>query len=242
MRRLSGLAAAAVLLLGGVSCDTTQPADAGPQTFSFEVQANGAVRIYNIYDVWVDTTGDGVPDTDTGQHQCNEFSISNVTYPWNYSASLSVIRKGSTEEEVIASTTSGGPAFTNLTNYTTGFFFGNPAPLPPQPPVYFRGGRRDAAGGMDYLTSCTSFPTPLPSPNVLGSFPTFDVVLNQGDTAVIRLRKQLVMNANPILVSGVSGEVRMAVFGSVEGRSVSLQGDPNTSGDGGGTTLSFTLR
>ncbi len=242
MRRLLGLAAVAVLLFGAVSCNTTQPADGGSQTFSVEVQANGAVKIFDIWEVWIDTTGNGSPDTNSGQYLCNEQGISNVTFPWYFSMSLSVIRRGSTTEEIISSTTNGPTPFSNLTNYTEGFFFGNPPPQPPQPPLYFLNGRRDAAGSTYYLTSCTSIPTPLDPPNVLGSFPTFDVVLNQGDTAVIRLRKQLVQNTNPALTNGVSGEVRMAVFGSLEGRGVSLQGDPDTGGDGGGTTLSFTLR
>ena len=244
MRRLLGLAAVAVLLFGALSCNTTQPAGAGPQTFSVQVQANAAVRIFDIFEEWEDTSVplDGTPDTFTGQHLCREVSLSNVTFPWYYSMSLSVIRKGQTTEEVIASTTNTSQPFANLTDFTEGFFFGNPPPEPPVPPIYYLNGRRDASGGTDYLTSCTTIPTPLDTPNVLGEHPTFDVVLDPGDTVIIRLRKQLEQDTHPALTDGIASEIRIAVFGSLEGRGVTLRGDPDTTGDGGGTTLSFTLR
>ena len=68
MRRLLGLAVVAVLLFGNLSCSTTQPAAAGPQTFSVQVISNAAVKIFDIWEQWVDTNGDGTPDLFIGHH------------------------------------------------------------------------------------------------------------------------------------------------------------------------------
>jgi len=264
MRRLAGLAAGGVLLLAAVSCDTTQPADAGPQVFSVGVFSAAGTGVYDIWDEWFDANDDGVI-TEVGgvcsvagtacddnddclaletctfdvflRYDCTQISSLDVPIPWRYSAEISIIRKGNTQEEIVATSLGTADVYSSLTNYSQGFF-GVPGPRTNNPPIYYINGRRDAGGGEDYLGNCLG--NVLEPQNVLGQSPRFEVTLNQGDSVVIRVRKQPESEADPDFIP--EGLPSLTVSGFLEGRSVSLQGNPDTSGDGGGTTQSFTLR
>jgi hypothetical protein len=264
MRRLAGLAGGVVLLLAAVSCNTTQPADAGPQTFSVGVTSAARTGIYDIWEEWFDANGDGgindvgtcsvsatacsdamdCPAAETCvfediflRYICSQTLAQDVLIPWRFSADISVVRKGATEEEMVATSVGTADEFSNLTPYTDGFF-GVPGPVGNNPPIYYINGRRDAGGGRDYLGNCLG--KVLDESNVLGQTPRFELTLNQGDTVVIRVRKQKLEDADPDFIP--ESLPTLTISGFLEGRVVSLQGNPDTTGDGGGTTQSFTLR
>jgi hypothetical protein len=220
--------------------------------------------IYDIWEEWFDANGDGsindvgtcsvsatacADDTDCPaaetcifedillRYDCVQTGAQDELIPWRFSASISVVRKGQNQEEIVATSLGTPDVFSSLTPYTDGFF-GVPGPRTNNPPIFYINGRRDAGGGRDYLGNCLG--NALDEPNVLGQTPRFDLTLNQGDTVVIRVRKQLEADADPDFIP--QSLPTLTVSGFLEGRSVSLEGSPDTTGDGGGTTQSFTLR
>jgi hypothetical protein len=228
------------LLVTAASCDSKQPVQAGEQLFSIEVQSTALVNVYNVYDEWLDTPPlDGVPDTPTGDVHCDpsgDFLIAIV--PWNYSAEVAIIRAGETEEELIATTRQTPEPYSNLTVYGEGTQ--GPAPnLPPDGNTYFLNPRRLLQSDRFVFEECFGN-TQTEDPNILGEFPRFDVVMDQGDTVVFRARKS---PQAPFGSAGYESEPGLGATVFLDGATVTPSGrTSSTPGSGTGFSFAFTLK
>jgi len=145
MRSIIGMAGAALLALVTLSCDTTQPLLLDQQTFSLQMAATGGlVGVFNVWNGYEDSNGDGQPDDTDGDGQPDFFlhcltrtqtpTTQNVTsVPWGYTVSISVLRAGETEAELYTSPAAATDASNSLAEFdTTQSIFGTvpPAPAP----------------------------------------------------------------------------------------------------------------
>ena len=252
MRKSWGLVGATVLLLAGSSCDSTQPVDAGVQTFSLGVQAFASTNLYDVWDATEDTDFDGTPDTPAGL-LCLETAVTTIAeVPWNYAAQISIIRAGTTTEEVIATSIDTLNDFSSRTAFDevifaqrSSFSSGN---------FFYTNGRSVSASHRDVIegirtpqrapvfrSQCLQLNLTVPQENVLGSPGTFDVPMSQGDTVVVRARKQLNQVAD--LSGRFNNNPQLGALTFLEGRAISPIGTTgSTTGDGSGFSFSFTLR
>src|SRR5262249_36122009 len=123
-----------------------------------------------------------------------------VNIPWHYSLAISVIRTGQTEEQLVAASIIPGDSiddFISMTPYDThsetggthapenGYYYVTPGttaiPATSFASLIVSNGNRVWLEGNSFF---------LGEPNILGLSPTFDVQLNQGDTVIVRARKQ----------------------------------------------------
>ena len=249
MGKLWGLAGAVVSLLLASSCDTTQPLDAGQQTFSITMEAFADTEAFDIWDVLVDTTipPDGVPDVEADFKRCvvsTSSSAGSAPVPWNYSAEISVVRAGSTTEEVVESSVDGPRPFSSLTPYDDTLLDNtDEQPLPPfeEGSLFFVNGRTVTTGNRDFIESCAGIALSVSEPNVLGQPGAFNIVLNPGDTIIVRARKQLVTRSE---VGGLfRNGAELSSGTSLDGRAVLPKGTLDTDDeDGSGLSYSFTLQ
>jgi len=201
MRR-SGLVAALLVALALASgCDTKQPLRAGSSTVSvsFRATANQAARWY-VYELWDDVDGDGTPDerrTSFPTAFCVPQPGAAVSgpVPWPFAAEVAVLRAGETTPEVVATTFGGVSSFANLTAYSRDYGPTPPA-RPPSGNIYFVNPVSVTSASYEYITGegsdCGNFPPDQLLPvNLFGaSPPEIDLVLERGDTLIVRARKQ----------------------------------------------------
>jgi len=234
---------AAALMLASMGCNTTQPTGGGPQVITVTASASALVDVWQIWDLWADTDEplDGVPDVQTPFHTCvRQVDPVNTSVPWPYSAEITLIQAGTTDEIPLRSTVSATNPFSNITPYDTNVRRTVPDLLP-QVPFYFLNGREVTAGTRDYIDSCTTLGSAFEDSNILGDPVAFSFQVQQGDTIVFRARKQLVDDANPYATL-VRSEVVLSSSYFVDGRGVTPSGETFVSSDGGGFTASVRIR
>jgi hypothetical protein len=247
---------ALLLVLSGVACDTEQPTDAGEQIVSVSVTGNGTVEKWDVWEEWSDADGDCDPDPNGFRTlECLPANDTlSTTVPWRYSAEISVIRAGSTVEEVVATSLGTADEFSSLSFYDD---LGAIEPVSNRCPgdpgtVWVRGNRYSASQGrteslMDksIMELCLGYSEPLlKEANVLGQVDKFDVVVRQGDTVVFRARKGRdgTLESNPYDAVAI-GAVDQTALMFVDGLEVEPLGDAATGdADGGGISISFRIR
>jgi hypothetical protein len=239
-------------------CSSTQPDRIETRTASLSFFTRALVNLYNCYNIGQDTNGDGVPDVDYGVF-CQETTPPQRVdrpVPWRYSIKITVIRSGTTDEEVVTSTSGvigssvqvgdGVYDYISLTDYD---------PDEPTVPdrsdgdIYFTNGHQVSAGSPIYLAATGIDPG---EPNILGLTPTFDFTLDTGDTVIVRVRKQPMSLAPAYLPSDPDPEIRLSAVLKVSGVDVAPQSTPPlpagstspTTGneDQAGITFSYTVR
>jgi len=245
---------AAVLI--AVGCDSTQPDRVESRTASVSFRTFAKVDTYDCYEVWQDTSNpqDGVPDVNTGFVTCEPTQPAPVKeirpIPWRYSVRISVVRKGTTSEEVVfsdsglfgSSVESGDPnPFVSMTEFDE-----TAPPLPDRPPaddIYFLNGKRVSLGNPTYLAFAG---IDVGTPNILTQpltpAPTFDFTVSTGDTIVIRARKQAFADAPPYLHFDQDPEVTLESVLALGGTPVTTSGATVSSyDDKSGFSNSFTV-
>ena len=256
--------ALSVVAFGG--CDSTQPdrIDTRGGTLSFEARAQAFV--YDCYEIWFDTDGDGVPDIDAQSIECfqvfdlvgtppNQEQVPrqvNAPVPWHYSIKVSVLPAGATIEQVVVSsdgTTLGSsvepgdlmPDFESLTGYDLLV-----QTVPNRPPVgtqYWINGKQVSSGSPIYLASQGIDPG---TPNILDittAPPTFAFNINTGDTILVRFRKETDAAAPDFIPPSADADLKMTAEFRVNGQAVSVNGERETSDvDGSGVTFSFSMQ
>jgi hypothetical protein len=245
------------------NCTTTQPDSITTRNASLSVSVTALLDLYNCYERWRDVNSDGLIDATNDEFQgmqCDPAPGTTKTHrpvPWHYSLSVSLIRAGTTTEEIAVSTSGviGSsvqprenpliPDYISMTGYD-----------PDMPPVgdtnigniYLINGKTVTPGSPVYL-SANGFN--LGEPNLLGEFgasgaaPTFDFSMNSGDTVIVRARKQPFSLTEPFMPLSVDSEVAFSAVLAVGGVQVSTSpGSPVTStfDDGAGITFSFTVQ
>lgn len=250
---------AAVLV--AVGCDSTQPDRVESRTASVSLRTTAKVDLYDCFEVWQDTNNpqDGVPDVNTGFVTCDPTpppigggpvvkALRSI--PWRYSLRISVIRKGTTTEEVVVSDSglfgssveSGDPTpFISMTE------FDETSPAIPDRPhaddIYYLNGKTVSLGNPTYLAFAgidVGTPNILSQPLTTG--PTFDFTVNTGDTIVVRSRKQAYVDAPPFLHFDQDPEVRLESVLAIGGTPVAISGtNVSSTDDGAGFSSSFTV-
>lgn len=222
-----------VSVLALVGCDTTQPDSVGTRNASLSLTARATVHVWNCWEVWEDTNycsllttkecsndGDCLPTANLGV--CTARDGTNVVFrnvdcydtggskqsavPLNYAMSISMIRAGTTTEEVLGSSIQPGDSIGDFVSMT-GFYppqNGGTAPENSDPFIY-RNAKLVTTGSRMYY-QYSGHPIDPPYPNVLGrnapainadgtqADATFDFSVNSGDTVIVRARKQLVVD------------------------------------------------
>jgi len=228
---------------------------------SISFRTTAKVDLYDCYEVWRDTSNplDGVPDVNTGYLFCEPTpppagggdvvkAIRSV--PWRYSVRISVIREGTTSEEVVTSDSGlfgssvepGDPApFVSMTEFDET----SPA-LTDKPPVddlHLINGKTVSLGNPTYLAYAgINVGTPNILTQPLTASPKFEFTVDTGDTIVVRTRKQAVNDAPPFLHFDQEPQVTLEADLQVGGASVGPRGRPaSTWDDKSGFTISFTV-
>ena len=236
-------------------CDSTQPSNIGAATASIRFSADGLVGSYDCWELWADISQppDGVPD-DLNQLFCEQLFVGgnpevpvvdSRPIPWRYSIAITVIRAGQTQEELIATSIFPGDTiddFISMTGYDTirsvgptrgfdgTFYYVTPGASGTQ----FTASARVSSGNQLWLESQGV----LGEENIMGEPPPFDVELNEGDTLIVRARKQRNEDApylplDPQLV--LTGTVTLG------GTQIQLLGTPSSTSDNmAAVTFSFT--
>lgn len=252
--RSTRLVIALALILAGAACDTEQPTDAGEQIVTITVEGRATVQKWNVWDVWIDVDGNceinEPPDFEASFKFCEELTgpqnAVGTLVPWRYSAELAVIRAGTTQEELVATSIGTANQFSNLSYYDVRVF----QPLADRPcsgtpnGLLSVNGRQVSAANFDVLDGCIGADGLLPA-NVLGQPGQYDVAVRQGDTVVFRARKGRTdkpSQANPY-VGILEGEVEQSARMYIDGVEIEPLGDPSTGSDeGGGISISTRLR
>lgn len=261
---LGGMLLAAALCAG---CETTQPDELLQQTGQIEVSAsNAVVDVYNVWDLFEDSNGDGQPDDVPGP----DFTLwcegpvataGAVSLPWPFSIEISILRAGQTVPEVRthpASLVEG----TNRALYDSGVLQGNDLPFPPgqnqQVPAdgrtfQFTNQRRLTIANLDLILSDSNFLHDIDPGTYGGVCPgtfigppmiddqeqpyTFD--LNKGDTVLVKARR---FNTPP---AGITTTTEPSLNGTltVDGLQVNVQGTTNSASEpDAGFSFSYTSR
>jgi len=242
----------ALVVLVLVGCDTTQPDRDQTRLASLTFAAQAIVDIYNCYEVWLDTSDppDGTPDERVAEY-CEpavppdgaEVFRAQRPVPWRYSLSVSVIRAGSTTEEIVGSSIQPQDLIDDFVSMTDYDPTQDQAPArPPAGTIYYQSPLQVSVGHPAFFASVGA---PVRTPNILGQeTPSFDFEVNSGDTVIVRARKQAVSE----LPSGINPdqitEVQLDAKLFVEGVQVATNGmkPPSSTADKAGFSFSFTLQ
>lgn len=249
----------AVVLLGSVlaaaGCTTTQPDSLGTRTASLRIVTTATVEIFNCYELWTDDS-DGIPQF-TGAIECYLAPPPDVptrrSVPWHYSATVSIIHKGSTQEEIVTSLSGavgssvepgdGIDNFISLSEYDP---TDQPASVIKNPEVRagvltsFLNGKKVSRGSRFWLSSEGY---EFGESNVLSASPTFDFEVDSGDTVVVRARKQLEAETPQFIQDLPVPEITLSGTLSVGGALISPTGaTKSTAADGAGISFSFTVQ
>jgi hypothetical protein len=244
------------------ACSSTEPPTSQSRTATISMSALAVGTYYNCYEVWSDSNGDLIPDTDSGQRFCLLSSYTHgAPVPWRFSLSISVIHAGTSTEQVVTSvdglsgsSVKPGDAiddFVSLTTYDPDVLPPDQtAPDPTPPDYYFVQGKRVSVGSPVYQRflygisdpADPRYNYPIGVPNILTapSFFTFNVT--SGDTVIVRARKQYLANA-PGFITYEGPDLKISASISIGGGAVVTSG-PTTSGaeDGSGFTFSFAVQ
>src|SRR5262249_4977700 len=159
-----------------------------------KVVAGATVELFNCYEIWAnDINGVLVYQ---GFNECYTTSqVSPREVPWHYSLSISIIRRGSTAEELVTSTSGiAGSSVRpsddvddsiSMTDSDPGQAdadFRGPEDRPGYGTVQFLNGKKASRGSPLWLGPAGF---PIEEPNIL-SAPTFDFEVNPGDTVIVR--------------------------------------------------------
>jgi hypothetical protein len=252
-------AAALVVLVG---CKSTQPDRVQARTASVSLRTSAKVDIYDCYEVWQDQSAppDGIPDVYTGFNTCDPTppgpgggTVVKATrsVPWRYSIEITIIRAGTTNEQVVTSTSGligssidpGGTiaAFASMTEFDA--TAESLIDRPHQDDLYFINGKRVSLGNPFYLAFAG---IDVGTPNILTQpltvSPTFDFVVASGDTILVRARKQGVTDAPPFIHFDQDPEITLEGTLSVGGQAVTTNGVPSSSIlDKSGFSVSYTV-
>jgi hypothetical protein len=248
------------LVLVGVGCDSTQPDRAQTRTATLSLSTIAKLDVYDCYEVWLDLTEppDGTPETFS-----NLFCLPPPTpfkvqsrAPWGYSLMISVIRAGTTTEEIIGSSVQPGDGifdYISLTDYSD---YQQPAPArDPVDNIYYLNPQQVTVGSAYYLafvgiqTACVRgiASNCLGAPNILSVRPpVFDIDVGTGDTVIVRARKQPASQFPPGIRPGQETDVQLSAVLTVAGVPVETTGTPPTptssTQDGTGFSFSFTVQ
>jgi len=247
-------------VLVAVGCDSTQPDRVESRTASVSLRTAAKVDLYDCFEVWQETSNppDTTPDVDTGFVTCQPTvpeSPGTVvkairSIPWRYSVRISVIRKGTTTDEVVTSDTGlfgssaepGEPLpFVSMTDFDE---TATPiADLPPVDDLRYIHGKTVSTGNPIYL-AFAGFD--VGTPNILSQplteSPTFDFTISTGDTIVIRARKQATADAPLFLPTDQEPEVTLEASLAIGGTAVTPRGTAASSTDDkAGFSISFTV-
>lgn len=244
MRRTSLIVALAAAALAATSCDTTQPNRVEGKTASLRFDALSTIELVDCFEVWQDTDGVNGPDTNTGTFHCvDDDTADQRPVPWKYTLAITVIRAGTTTEEIIATDLIPGdpiPDFQSMTPYDDQFTTGGT--LPPSGNTYYLNGKAVSVANPIFLTA-SGFD--LGPTQVLGVTPSYDFPVNRGDTIIVRARKESNLTAAPyLLVYPVANPPRVQLVGRlfIGGQEVVPQGTAVSSfEDGGSVYFSFTV-
>lgn len=247
--RTTWLLLALALILSGAACDTRQPTDAGTQEISITVTGTGKAEIYNIWDVWRDVDGDceiSDGDLDLSSNACDpQGNDLNTTVPWRYSAVITVIRAGTTTEELVATSVGTANEFSSVSFYDDTVIrelVGQCSGIPGE--LMLVNGRQMTAASFDVMSGCLDIPDPLPPANVLGSPDSYTVSVQQGDTVIFRSRKADPDKSHSEPYNSISDEpVEQFAEVFIDGISVIPNGDTSTGpGIGAGISISTRIR
>ncbi len=249
-------------VLAAAGCKSTQPGSVGTRIASLRIVAKAEVSTFNCYQIWADDAN-GDPAF-TGTVECDDVIgqqglpiIANRSVPWNYSLSVSIIRAGSTSEEIAISRSGvfgssiepgdGIDDFISLTEYDPtdqpATVFRNPEFRQGYGIVTFENGRLVSRGSPIWL-SPNGFEPGIP--NILDIQtvpPTFDFDVNTGDTVIVRARKQLTAVSPHFFQASPPPRLVLSGTLSVGESLVSPTGTTSsTIDDGAGMTFSFAVR
>jgi hypothetical protein len=233
-------------------CSSTQPDSIETRSSSLGFEAKALVDIEDCYEEWQDLDADGTPDLKISDSlRCFPALDPNGVpmradraVPWRYSILITVVRAGTTNEDLVTSleeTIGGLTEFPSLTDYDPDEIS---APLRAnEGDLYYLSGLRLSTGSPIYLTNIGVDPG---VPNILNVTPTFDFNLNTGDTVIVRARKQLLAQAP--LGSPTYENLKISAVFAVSGVQVAPQATPpgfpptSSTDDASGITFSFTVR
>jgi hypothetical protein len=248
-----------VSVFAAAGCSSTQPDSIDTRGATLAFNAKATVALYDCYEEWQDTTGpdgipDGIPDEKINDSlQCVRATENGLPLtaardvPWRYTLVITVVRAGTTNEQILTST-DGVPGFdiegVSLTNYDVG----DSAAVPEnffntETGTYYLNGRRLSTGNLSYLTNA-GVETGIP--NILNVYPTFNFDLNTGDTVIVRAVKLYLFQAPS--GSPVYEDIRLSAEFKISGVDVTAhstpEGNPPTSPpeDATGITFSFTVQ
>lgn len=243
---------ALALILPAAGCDTTQPTDAGERLVSISLTGAARVSKYRIWDVWIDVDGncriDEPPDGEDYKASylyCEERESFDTTVPWPYSAEVAIIRAGTTQEEIIATSVGTANEFSNLSPYDERIIQqlpNRPCSGVPNGPLYVEG-REVSAAREEVMTDCLNKRDLLPV-NILGqSDPAeYVVTVKRGDTIIFRSRKSAEGDSGPY-DDIVETSVNQTAMIAIDGVEVVPQGNVDTGNvDMGGISISLRLR
>jgi hypothetical protein len=240
-----------------VGCDSTQPDRIETRTASVVFETKASTQLFNCYDQYEDIDGDGIPEQFDGVVCFPTVEYQPRDVPWRYSIKITAIRAGSVDEQVVTSTTGAiGSSvesgdllddFVSLTGYDTGT---DPAPgRPNEGNIYYLNGHKVSTGSPIYLASVG---VDAGIPNILDATPTFDFNLNSGDTVIVRVRKQSLLDSPHFLPADPDPRIQIMGFLLVGGDIVAPQSTPPLGGgstsptstidDKSGVTFSYTVR
>jgi hypothetical protein len=244
------------LALGG--CSSNQPPTSTGRTASLAISALADGFLYDCYEVWQDANGDGTPDTNTGFVSCDLTTDAETrAVPWAYSLRITVIRAGTTTEEVVTSIdglpgssvqpNDGIENFISLTDYDP-ITASAPAKNPADG-LFFVNGLHVSVGNPVYQRSIFGIPPgdprfafPVGVPNILGATAHFDFNVSAGDTIVIRARKRPLAES-PGFINAAVPALKISGTLSVGGAPVVPNGDPTSpEDDSGGFTFSYAVQ
>jgi len=171
-----------LLVVLTAACDTTQPLQLDEQTFALNVRGlGGVVPVYNVYDMFEDSNGDGAADDIDGDGDGDFFlwcksttSTANASsVPFGYTIEITILREGTTEREMVTSTAAMTDTSLNITDYDT-----QVPNIPGVPPTLapitegvhtykFENGRRRSAANIT-VAAATSNPLSTAVPGTYG--------------------------------------------------------------------------
>lgn len=242
-------AALSLAVVLAVGCDSTQPSHSSAHVASLTINASADVLLWDCYEVWTDQSNppDGNPDRFENSFCELSTEPGQRSIPWNYSLRITVIRAGTTTEEVVTSVSGvvGSSIqpddrvddFISLTDYD--IRVSAAAPKPPLDNIYYLNGQRVGPGSPVYLNANTFS---LGTPNILTASPAFVFDVTSGDTIVVRARKQSLSQMAQFLPQDPDPNLLLVATMSVDGSEVVPAGS-SASGkeDGSGFTFSFVV-
>lgn len=244
-------------LVATSACKSTQPDRLETRTASLTINGLAEkVDLFDCYEVWTDSDGNGSPDTDNNYRRCFQSTGAGKatrSVPWRYSLAISVIHEGATTEVPITSLAGnpgssvqpgdGIPDFVSLTQYDLSVAQGT-VRNPDANGNYFLDPLLVSNGSPIYLAADPLY-LDLGVPNILQETPAFTFQVISGDTIIVRGRKEAVADAPAFLPTDQDPGVTLEATLAVNGVKVSPNppgGATSPSNDKAGISFSFTVQ